>query len=254
MNQLADPFFLRKALAKHSRHPLSMVTTTSSLALAQMQTSKTSLRTFRFKCHLNGWFFDLNQACTADEVVLSRVVNEPVAFVRRYLRRAVLKDRIEIIGQGIWPKIALVRDHRAWFCEAGQSIQERDSVFGFQTAYPSIGFASDFSALVLKHAPWATVTHVCILLALWEAKIVFRRSELTASDLASRLGLRKSTLSTAIMALVESEQLMTRAHPNDDRVVLLSLALDQACVEGQQDLIGSYLQNLSVNPRAFEVA
>lgn len=251
MNQLADPFFLRKALAKHSRHPLSMVTTTSSLALAQMQTSKTSLRTFRFKCHLNGWFFDLNQACTADEVALSRAINEPVAFVRRYLRRAVLKDRIGIVGQEILPKMGLVRDHRSWLCEAGQLIQERDSVFGFQTAYPSIGFAGDFSALVLKHALGATLTQVCILLALWEAKIVFRGSELTASDLAVRLGLCKSTLSTAIMGLVTSEQLLARADPNDDRIVLLSLRLDKAWVQEQQDLIRSYLQNLSVHSSAL---
>jgi hypothetical protein len=178
VNQLSDLFTSPKALAKRSPHSLSMVTTMSSLTLAQMQTSKTSLRTYRLKCHLNGQFFDLNQACTADEVALSRVVNEPVAFVRRYLRRAVLKDRIEIIGQEIWPKIGLVRDHRAWFCNAGQLTQERDSVFGFQTAYPSIGFAGDFAALVLKHAPGATLTQVCILLALWEAKIVFRLSSI----------------------------------------------------------------------------
>ena len=254
MNQLADSFILRQALPKRSRHALSMVTTMSSLALAQMQTSKTSLRTYRLKCHLNGQFFDLNQACTADEVALSRVVNEPAAFVRRYLRRAVLKDRIEIIGQEIWPKTGLVRDHREWFCKAGQFIQERESAFGFQTAYPSIGFAGDFSGFVLKHAPAATLTHVCILLALWEAKIVFRRSELTASGLAARLGLRKSTLSTAIMGLVESEQLMARADPNDDRVVLLSLALDRASIQGQQDLICSFLQNLLVHPSTVEVA
>jgi DNA-binding MarR family transcriptional regulator len=107
---------------------------------------------------------------------------------------------------------------------------------------------------VLKHAPGATLTQVCILLALWEAKIVFRRSELTASDLASRLGLCKSTLSTAIMGLVGSEQLVARADPNDDRIVLLSLRLDKAWGQGQQDLIHSFLQKRSVNPRAFEVA
>ncbi len=251
MNQLADSFILRQALPKRSRHALSMVTTMSSLALAQMQTSKTSLRTYRLKCHLNGQFFDLNQACTADEVALSRVVNEPVAFVRRYLRRAVLKNRMEIIGQEIWPKMGLVRDHRAWFCKAGQLIQERDSVFGFQTAYPSIGFAGDFAALVLKHAPGATLTQVCILLALWEAKIVFRQSQLTARDLASRLGLCKSTLSTAIMGLVGSEQLVARADPNDDRIVLLSLRLDKAWGQGQQDLIHSFLQKRSVYPSAL---
>ena len=251
MNQLADSFILRQALPKRSRHALSMVTTMSSLALAQMQTSKTSLRTYRLKCHLMSRFFDLNKACTADEAKLGREVNEPVAFVRRYLRQAVLKDRIEIIGQEIWPKTGLVRDHREWFCKAGQFIQERESAFGFQTAYPSIGFAGDFSGFVLKHAPAATLTHVCILLALWEAKIVFRRSELTARDLASRLGLCKSTLSTAIMGLVTSEQLLARADPNDDRIVLLSLRLDKAWVQEQQDLIRSYLQKLSVHSSAL---
>jgi hypothetical protein len=68
------------------------------------------------------------------------------------------------------------------------------------------------------------------------------------------LGLRKSTLSTAIMGLVESEQLMARADPNDDRVVLLSLALDRASIQGQQDLICSFLQNLLVHPSTVEVA
>ena len=249
MDQLADPFMLRKALAKHSRHPLSIVTTTASLALAQMQTSKTSLRTFRFKCHLNSGFFDLNEACTADEVALSRVVNEPVAFVRRYLRRAGLRDRIEIIGQEIWPKIGLVRDHRSWLCKAGQLIQKRDSVFGFQTAYPSIGFAGDFSALVLEHAPGATLTQVCILLALWEAKILDRQSELTARDLVSRLGLSKSTLSTAILGLVASEQqLHVRVDPNDDRMKRLSLVPGNESVQRQQDLIRTFLQPLLVHP------
>ena len=254
MNHVTDPFSRWNALAKLSPHPLSLQTTMCSLALARMRTSKTSLRTYCLKCHLMSRFFDLNKACTADEAKLGREVNEPVAFVRRYLRQAVLKDRIEIIGQEIWPKTGLVRDHREWFCKAGQFIQERESAFGFQTAYPSIGFAGDFSGFVLKHAPAATLTHVCILLALWEAKIVFRRSELTASGLAARLGLRKSTLSTAIMGLVESEQLMARADPNDDRVVLLSLALDRASIQGQQDLICSFLQNLLVHPSTVEVA
>ena len=104
---------------------------------------------------------------------------------------------------------------------------------------------------MLKHAPAATLTQVCILLALWEAKIVFRRSELTASGFAARLGLRKSTLSTAIMGLVTSEQLLARADPNDDRIVLLSLRLDKAWVQEQQDLIRSYLQKLSVHSSAL---
>jgi DNA-binding MarR family transcriptional regulator len=249
VNQLSDLFTSPKALAKRSPHSLSMVTTMSSLTLAQMQTSKTSLRTYRLKCHLMGQFFDLNQACTADEVALSRVVNEPVAFVRRYLRRAVLKDRMEIIGQEIWPKMGLVRDHRAWFCKAGQLIQERDSVFGFQTAYPSIGFVGDFAALVLKHAPGATLTQVCILLALWEAKILDRQSQLTARDLASRLGLCKSTLSTAIEGLVASQQqLHVRVDPNDDRMKRLSLVLNNESVQRQQDLIRTFLQPLLVHP------
>lgn len=248
MNQLADLFTSPRALAKGLPHPLSMVTTVSSSALAQMQTSKTSLRTYRLKCHLMGQFFDLSQACSSDEAELSLVVNEPIAFVRRYLRQAVLKNRIEIIGQKIWPKIGLVRDHRAWFCKAGQLIQERDSVFGFQTAYPSIGFAGDFSALVLRHAPGATLTQVCILFALWEAKIVFRRSELTASELASRLGLCKSTLSTAIEGLVASQQLHARGDPNDDRMKRISLVLNNESVQRQQDLIRTFLQPLLVHP------
>ena len=150
MNQLADPFILRKAVAKRSRHPLSMVTTMSSSALAQMQTSKTSLRTYRLKCYLMSRFFDLNKACTADEAKLGREVNEPVAFVRRYLRQAVLKDRIEIIGQEIWPKTELVQDHREWFCKAGQFIQERESAFGFQTAYPQIALSEEAPSMTRR--------------------------------------------------------------------------------------------------------
>jgi hypothetical protein len=48
------------------------------------------------------------------------------------------------------------------------------------------------------------------------------------------------------MGLVGSEQLLARADPNDDRVVLLSLRLDKAWVQGQQDLIHSFLQKRSV--------
>jgi len=128
-------------------------------------------------------------------------------------------------------------------------IQERDSVFGFQTAYPSIGFAGDFAALVLKHAPGATLTQVCILLALWEAKILDRQSQLTARDLASRLGLCKSTLSTAIEGLVASQQqLHVRVDPNDDRMKRLSLVLNNESVQRQQDLIRTFLQPLLVHP------
>jgi len=47
---------------------------------------------------------------------------------------------------------------------------------------------------------------------------------------------------------------MARADPNDDRVVLLSLALDRASIQGQQDLICSFLQNLLVHPSTVEVA
>ncbi len=53
------------------------------------------------------------------------------------------------------------------------------------------------------------------------------------------------------MGLVTSEQLLARADPNDDRIVLLSLRLDKAWVQEQQDLIRSYLQKLSVHSSAL---
>ena len=53
------------------------------------------------------------------------------------------------------------------------------------------------------------------------------------------------------MGLVTSEQLLARADPNDDRIVLLSLRLDKAWVQEQQDLIRSYLQKLWVHSSAL---
>ena len=154
MNQLADSFILRQALPKRSRHALSMVTTMSSLALAQMQTSKTSLRTYRLKCHLNGQFFDLNQACTADEVALSRVVNEPVAFVRRYLRRAVLKNRMEIIGQEIWPKIG-TRSRSSSVVLQGRAVDPRAGLgIWFSNGVSFHWICGRFCSACVKACPW----------------------------------------------------------------------------------------------------
>ena len=216
---------------------ITLITDSCIEVLQHMRTSKTSLRIYRLKCFLNAHFFELNREVVTGSGILSARLSESNGFIDRYLQRAYRAERMKWVDDVLLPGQALIADHRDWFDRANVPINNTRQTFGFELSFPVISFAGAMADSLLMNSSKLTLTQLCILLALWEARLCTGSLTSTTSGLSHRLSVTKSTLSTSIEGLLELGVLRQQDHPEDGRISLFSINLENAAIKMQRRLI-----------------
>lgn len=224
--------------SQQARYPLiSLITDSCIEVLQNMRTSKSSLRIYRLKCFLNAHFFELNLGVARGSAALGARLSESNTFIDRYLQRAYRAERIKWVDDVLLPGQALIADHRDWFDRANVPINSTRQTFGFELSFPVISFAGAMADSLLMNSSKFTLTQLCILLALWEARLCAGRLTLTTSGLSHRLSVTKSTLSTSIEGLLELGVVRQQDHPEDGRISLFSINPENPAIQLQRRLI-----------------
>ena len=216
---------------------ITLITDSCIEVLHHMRTSKTSLRVYRLKCFLNAHFFELNREVVTGSEILSARLSENNAFIDRYLQRAYRAERVRRVDDALLPGRALIDDHRDWFDRANVPLKGAHQTFGFELPFPLISFTGAMADTLLASSPKLTLTQLSILLALWEARLCKGSLTLTTSDLSQRLSITKSTLSTSIEGLLVLGVLQQQSHPEDGRIILLSINPESVAIQLQRRLI-----------------
>ena len=191
--------------------------------MANMQTSKTSIRAYRLKTFLNAAFFDAQNPVRFDIEFIAGEIGDAPEFVTR--RLIALFDAGRICHEEGWlfPETSLIEAHRNCFADNNVPFRITENRFKIQAPYPLIGLSGKYAQLLRDCGERATLSQFCVELALWEANCMRGQTGMTALEIGHRINLQKSTLSTCIKAMCEHGQLEVKAHPWDERKTLLML-------------------------------
>lgn len=191
--------------------------------MVNMQTSKTSIRAYRLKTFLNAAFFDDQSPVPFDSQFIAREIGEAPEFVTRRLDRLFDAKRVDVEQGWLFPGESLIESHRRCFIDNEVDYLATENRFQIRTPYPLIRLSGNYAQLLRDRSQHATLSQVCVELALWETNCLRGRVGMTATEIGRRINLKKSTLSTCIQSMFKGEQLEINAHPWDERKTVLRL-------------------------------
>lgn len=225
----------------HQQIALEALTNASVEFLGQMRTSKSSLRVWRLKCLYTAYFFEANKPFDVKQFCSE--TEHSLEFIRRSLTRSLTAGRVYQI-QNLWfPREGLIETFRSIFNRAGIPFREIGGPFVIKILNQNLTYSKLMSDVLLAINPRHTLTQYCVELALWETHYQRAPYRATLGQLANRLNLNKSTLSTALWQLAELKQVSSTQHPEDDRQRLWVMNTSQDSVKHRQRLLDSYLHS-----------
>ncbi len=191
--------------------------------MSNMQTSKTSIRAYRLKAFLNAAFFDDQNPVPFDREFIASEIGEAPEFVGRRLDRLFDAKRVCAEKGWLFPGGSLIESHRRCFIDNKVEFLETENRFQIRTPYPLIRLSGNYAQLLRDSSLHATLSQLCVELALWEMNCLRGQVGMTATQIGRRISLQKSTLSTCMLSMLNGEQLEINAHPWDARKTVLRL-------------------------------
>lgn len=211
---------LNQQLAAHRSCDIGRMVNYIAVGAHAAETSKSSLRWYRVKSIYMQSFYGRARPFDPDQ--LMRQADEERLFIRRFLIKSVQAGRFVETSEGWVPTRSAIRRAESFFETAGLNLEASNNYFNLSVAPHYHEFSIAYSGLILRLDPRATVLGMAIEWALWEAALAgsFR---LTAKKLSSRLGITKSSLSSAILKLYQAGIIEEMPDPSDGRARILSL-------------------------------
>ena len=211
---------LNQQLAAHRSCDIGRMVNYIAVGAHAAETSKSSLRWYRVKSIYMQSFYGRARPFDPDQ--LMQQADEESLFIRRFLIKSVQAGRFVETSEGWVPTRSAIRRVESFFETAGLNLEASNNYFNLSVAPHYHEFSIAYSGLILRLDPRATVLGMAIEWALWEAALA-GSCGLTAKKLSSRLGITKSSLSSAILKLYQAGIIEEMPDPSDGRARILSL-------------------------------
>ena len=197
---------------------LALITNLASKLYFRQTTSRTSLRSFFIKEIILENFFQHNIPCH-NQWVIDQAGEDP-NFVNRNINRSIKANRYRLIDDQLYPTQPLIKDLKSIYRDSQIPFTEPNNRYGIKiTPFRILEFLTAYCAISMVGKNQATLLQQAIELALWEAYFLFKKKNLITSQIAQRLQVSKSTLSTALATLIEQQLLAARSDSCDNRII-----------------------------------
>ena len=196
---------------------LALITNLASQLYFRQTTSRTSLRSFFIKEIITENFFQHNIPCHS-QWVIDKAGEDP-NFVKRNINRSIKANRYRLIDDQLYPTQPLIKHLKSIYRDSQIPFTEPSNGYGIKiTPFRILEFVTAYCAISMIERNQATLLQQAIELALWEAFFLFKKKTLITGQIAQRLQVSKSTLSTALGPLIEQQLLTTRSDSCDNRI------------------------------------
>lgn len=199
--------------------------------------TKISLRHGIVKVLMQDYWFRLNQPVST--MVLETETRQPGEFILRLLRKGVEQGRYIQSEAEYLPSFTLANELACRLQAVAIPFRLQSSPFLINTESPNQRFISDFCFLVGDHAPAVNLAGALVLLWLVAFEIT-HAGPVTATILAEKTGLSKSTISNILDRFISAGYLTRQLDPLDERSRLLSLTPSDDYRAGLQVLLERY--------------
>ena len=226
-------------VTKRTKH-LTLLTNLTLQLYKRQTTSRTSLRAFFIKTLVLQNFFEKNIPCCQQWIM--EHFDEDADFIKRNIKRSIKADRYLLSGEKIYPTKTLIKHIKGIYSDSGVPFIETKNGYGVKiTPFKVLQFLVDYCRLSLANKDQETLLQQAIQLTLWEHFLYKRKAFLTTGDIAQRLKISKSTLSTALSPMLEHGLLKTKQDCSDDRITYWILNQQDPSLRKKYHVIRDYL-------------